>query len=148
MIRDATLKDIPELIEFLKPFHDEGGYMDISIDAKVMKINLQNMLSSPMHKIWVVERDGEICASLGVVSTEIWYSKRHYATNLFLCSNNKGKGSAGFLLRKFKKWCDSRPIIRDVTLGITSEIGDIKRVEQLYQAIGFKRLGGLFRLKI
>jgi hypothetical protein len=50
-------------------------------------------------------------------------------------------------LRKFKKWVDSRPLIKDVTLGITSEIGDYERVEKLYQAVGFKRLGGLFRLK-
>ena len=148
MIRDATLKDIPELIGFLKPFHDNGGYKDISINEKVAKTNLQMMLSSPMHKIWLVERDGEICAALGVVSTELWFTKRHFATNLFLCSNNKGKGSAGFLLRKFKKWVDSRPIIKDVTLGVTSEIGDTKRVGKLYQAVGFKRLGGLYRLTV
>jgi hypothetical protein len=49
-------------------------------------------------------------------------------------------------LRKFKTWVDSRPIIKDVTLGITSEIGDCDRVEKLYQTVGFKRLGGLFRL--
>ena len=148
MIRDATLKDIPELIGFLKPFHDNGGYKDISVNDKVAKTNLQMMLSSPMHKIWLVERDGEICAALGVVSTELWFTKRHFATNLFLCSNNKGKGSAGFLLRKFKKWVDSRPIIKDVTLGVTSEIGDLERVEKLYQSVGFKRLGGLYRLTV
>ena len=146
MIRDATLKDIRKLIEFLKPFHDNGGYKDISVNEKVAKTNLQMMLSSPMHKIWLVERDGQICAALGVVSTELWFTKRHFATNLFLCSNNKGKGSAGFLLRKFKKWVDSRPIIKDVTLGVTSEIGDTERVGKLYQAVGFKRLGGLYRL--
>ena len=89
MIRDATLKDIPELIGFLKPFHDNGGYKDISVNDKVAKTNLQMMLSSPMHKIWLVERDGEICAALGVVSTELWFTKRHFATNHFLCSNNK-----------------------------------------------------------
>ena len=49
-------------------------------------------------------------------------------------------------MRKFKTWVDSRPIIKDVTLGITSEIGDCDRVEKLYQTVGFKRLGGLFRL--
>ncbi len=146
MIRDATLKDISELMEFLHPFHDEGGYRDINIDRTTVAKNLQIMLSSPMHKIWVVERDGQICGALGVVSTELWFTKRHYATNLFLCANNKGRGSAGFLLRKFKRWVDSRPIIKDVTLGITSEIGDPERVEKLYQTVGFKRLGGLFRL--
>ena len=148
MIRDAKLRDIPELIEFLKPFHDNAGYRDISVNDKVVKTNLIDMLSSQMHKIWLVERDGEICAALGVVSTELWFTKRHFATNLFLCSNNKGKGSAGFLLRKFKKWVDSRPIIKDVTLGVTSEIGDTKRVGKLYQAVGFKRLGGLYRLTV
>ena len=105
------------------------------------------MLSSPMHKIWVVEKDGEICGALGVVSQELWFSKRHYATNLFLCTNNKGKGSAGFLLRKFKKWVNSRPLIRDVTLAVTSELGNADRVEQLYRAVGFKRLGGIYRLE-
>lgn len=147
MIREASLKDIQELVTFLTPFHDEGGYKDISIDRKVCAENLRTMLSSNMHKIWLVQRDGEICAALGVVSTELWFSKRHYATNLFLCANSKGRGSAGFLLRKFKRWVDSRPLIKDVTLGITSEIGDFERVEKLYQAVGFKRLGGLFRLK-
>jgi hypothetical protein len=146
MIRDASLKDISELMDFLQPFHDEGGYRDITIDKTTVSHNLKIMLSSPMHKIWVVERDGQICGALGVVSTELWFTKRHYATNLFLCANNKGRGSAGFLLRKFKSWVDSRPIIKDVTLGITSEIGDPARVEKLYQTVGFKRLGGLFRL--
>tara|TARA_B100000949_G_C14098131_1_gene372921 strand:+ start:140 stop:586 length:447 start_codon:yes stop_codon:yes gene_type:complete len=146
MIRDASLADIPELINFLEPFHDDGGYKDISVDKKTASSNLRSMLSSPMHRIWVVERDGTICAALGVVSTELWFTKRHYATNLFLCANDKGRGSAGFLLRKFKTWVDSRPIIKDVTLGITSEIGDCDRVEKLYQTVGFKRLGGLFRL--
>ena len=64
MIRDATLKDISELMEFLHPFHDEGGYRDINIDRTTVAKNLQIMLSSPMHKIWVVERDGQLsCGS-------------------------------------------------------------------------------------
>ena len=148
MAREATLRDIPHLIKFLTPFHDEGGYKDIPIQGKLASSNLQVMLSSPMHQIWVIERDGQICAALGVVSQELWFTKRHYATNLFLCANGKGKGTAGFLLRRFKKWVDGRPIIKDVTLAVTSELGDVKRVEKLYQAVGFKRLGGLFRLEI
>ena len=147
MSREATLNDVNSLIEFLKPFHESGGYKDIPPQTKLARTNLQVMLSSPMHKVWVVERDGQICAALGVVSQELWFTKRHYATNLFLCANNKGKGTAGFLLRRFKKWVDSRPIIKDVTFAVTSEIGDIERVEKLYQAVGFKRLGGLFRLE-
>ena len=148
MIREATLKDVKPLLSFLKTFHEEGVYKDISPQTQLAHTNLQVMLSSPMHKIWVIEREGEICASLGVVSQELWFTKRHYATNLFLCANNKGKGTAGFLLRRFKKWVDSRPIIKDVTLAVTSEIGDVERVEKLYQAVGFKRLGGVFRLEI
>lgn len=147
MSRVATHKDLHPLIDFLIPFHDEGGYKDISINRKTAHANLTHMLSSPMHKIWVVEKDGEICGALGVVSQELWFSKRHYATNLFLCTNNKGKGSAGFLLRKFKKWVNSRPLIRDVTLAVTSELGNADRVEQLYRAVGFKRLGGIYRLE-
>ena len=147
-MREATLKDVQPLIDFLTPFHEEGAYQDIPIQRRLTSSNLQSMLSSPMHKIWVVERDGRICSALGVVSQELWFTKRHYATNLFLCTNNKGKGTAGFLLRRFKKWVNSRPIIKDVTLAVTSEIGDIERVEKLYQAVGFKRLGGVFRLEI
>jgi len=147
MAREATRQDIQHLISFLSPFHEGGGYRDCSINKKTVEANLTSMLSSPMHKVWVIERDGEICAALGVVSTELWFSKRHYATNLFLCANNKGRGTAGFLLRRFKKWVDSRPIIKDVTLAVTSEIGDVQRVEKLYQRVGFKRLGGLYRLK-
>ena len=147
MIRDANLKDVAELIEFLTPFHDDGGYKDISINRDIAKKNLTAIFSSKMHHIWVVERDGQICAALGVVSTELWFSRRHYATNLFFCANGKGRGSAGFLLRKFKAWVQSKPIIRDVTLGVTSEIGDVERIEKLYQAVGFKKLGGLFRLE-
>ena len=102
MIRDAVLKDVNELIEFLTPFHDNGGYKDISINRDIAKKNLIAMFSSRMHHIWVVEKDGAICAALGVISTELWFSRRHYATNLFFCANGKGKGSGGFLLRKFK----------------------------------------------
>jgi hypothetical protein len=148
MLREATLKDVKPLLGFLKPFHEEGGYKDIAPQTKLAHTNLQVMLSSPMHKIWVVERDGRICSALGVVSQELWFTKRHYATNLFLCANGEGRGTAGFLLRCFKKWLDSRPIIKDVTFAITSELGDVDRVEKLYQAVGFKKLGGLFRLEI
>lgn len=145
MIREATIKDIKSLTLFLLPFHEKSGYTDIKPNSEVAKKNLEIMLSSRMHKIWVVERDGEICGSLGVVSNELWFTKRHYATNLFFCVNDKGRGTGGYLLRKFKRWIDSRPIIRDVTLAITSEMGDVERVEKLYQAVGFKRLGGLYR---
>ena len=148
MAREAKPKDIDGLIDFLIPFHDDGGYKDIEINRKTIKENLTHMLSSKMHKIWVVERDDEICAALGVVSNELWFSKRHYATNLFLCANNKGRGTAGFLLRRFKKWTSSRPLIRDVTLGVTSELGDPERVGRLYKACGFKNLGGVYRLEI
>jgi hypothetical protein len=147
MIRDANLKDVQPLIDFLTPFHDNGGYKDIKINRKVASDNLIAMLSSKMHHIWIVEKEGEICAALGVVSTELWFTKRHYATNLFFCSSNKGKGTAGFLLRKFKRWVADRPIIKDVTLGITSELGEVQRVEKLYEAVGFANLGGLYRLK-
>ncbi len=148
MAREATLKDIPGLIEFITPFHQEGGYKDIPFQNKIATANLTAMLSSPMHKIWVIERDGEICAALGVVSQELWFSKRHYATNLFLCANGRGRGTAGFLLRTFKQWVDSRPIIKDVTLAVTSELGNTERTEKLYKAVGFKELGGVYRLNI
>lgn len=146
MIREATLKDVKSIINFLRPFHEESGYKDIKIQDQSASQNLQIMLSSPMHKIWVIENDGEICAALGVISQELWFTKRHYATNLFFCSNDKGKGKAGFLLRKFKKWADERPAIKDVTFSITSDMGDLERVGKLYQAVGFKKMGGLFRL--
>ena len=145
MIREAKYTDINPLCDFLTPFHEDGAYSDISVNRKTAVKNITAMMSSPMHKIWVVERDGEICGALGVVSTELWFSKRHYATNLFLCTNTSGRGSAGFLLRAFKRWVNERPNIKDVTLAITSEIGDVERVEKLYQAVGFKKLGGLFR---
>ena len=146
MSREALVKDIYPLIEFLTPFHEGGGYKDISINRKTAHKNLTHMISSPMHKIWIVEKDGEICAALGVISTELWFAKKHYATNLFLCANNDGKGKAGFLLRRMKRWVESRPLISDVTLSVTSEIGDNERVGKLYNAVGFKRLGGVYRL--
>jgi len=146
MIRDATVKDIKNLISFLNELHDISGYSDIKVQEKVTEQNLQIMLSTPMHKIWVAEKDSKICGALGVVSQQLWFCKRHYTTNLFFCVNNQGKGSGAFLLRRFKRWVDSRPIIKDVTLSITSEIKDKNRVGKLYQAVGFKEIGGIFRL--
>jgi len=60
MIREATLKDVKSIINFLKPFHEESGYKDIKIQDQSASQNLQIMLSSPMHKIWIIENDGVV----------------------------------------------------------------------------------------
>jgi len=147
MIREAQAGDILALVAFMKSIQAGSAYEGIRHDDGVMRKNFTSMMSSPMHKIWILEIEGEICGALGAISNELWFSRSKFATDLFCVVNDRGRGKGYLLVKRFLDWTRTRPAIKDVTMSISSELGDVERTEALYERLGLKRIGTLFRLE-
>jgi len=145
MIRKATLRDITEIVVFLKSVQPYSAYDGIKVYDDHLKKNLTHLLSTPMGLLLVVEKDGKICGALGAVANSLWFSRRRYATDLFCVVNADGKGYGVGLVRRFLLWARAIPGVKEIYTSVSSEMDDAGRTDRLYKKIGWRRVGGLYR---
>ncbi len=144
MIRKAKAVDVHQVISLCTELHAKSSYSHIPIDNDKFKRLFVSMVFSNQSFIWVAEYDGEITAVLMGMVDEVFFSKKKYATDLLFHSKRGG----GYLVRRFIKWAKEQKNVVDILVGVSSDVGDAKRVGALYEALGLKHSGGIYKTAV
>jgi hypothetical protein len=140
MIRPATMFDAQQIVDLAVPLMAKYPLMaDVGRTRDLMRL----LISSRAHFAWVADNDGAVTgALLAATGDNAWAKKKHSAVLLWL-SRTAGDGAA--LLRKYRDWVLTRPVIR--VAGFSPDINDIDpRAWKLAERIGFERHGGSYLL--
>lgn len=141
MIRPATLADIDAI--FRLAFKDVQSYVLLRPDYKKMRKGIMMSISGANHFSWVSENAGKVNGVLiGLTSDNLWAQRK----NCFVAFwKAEVAGDGAKLLREFKRWVQSRRIIR--VAGFVPDSNHIDmRAYDLAQRIGFRRCGGAYLL--
>lgn len=126
MIRKATGKDIPELLEMASAMHAESPrYRSKTYHAPLMEQFFNVLLEGEDYCVFVSENDGQITAFFkGSVSTFFFSMTDKYASDLgfYVKPEFRGGGAAVKLIAAYEEWARKKGVLdEDIMIGVSSE---------------------------
>lgn len=146
MIRQGRFSDIKGIIKVFEEAHDKSVSFHVPINIKELTKSLQIIINSREHCCFVTEIDGQIEGVMLGVSNPMWYTRMRQATDLFLYTTDKGKGTGAWLMRRFISWAKRQPGVKEIMVGVSSGI-DYERTIELYKRMGAKQVGAMFYIE-
>lgn len=134
LIRLATAPDIPTLVELMREFHAESGYV---LDEPKAGASFATLLSDPaLGAVWIFEDDG---AAAGYVVLTVRFSMEYggrdgFIDDLYVRPEYRGRGIARAGLRKLFAECSRRGL-----LAVHAEVaGGDGPAQRLYRSFGMR----------
>ena len=148
-VRLADIGDIKRIHELAKELLEQSVYAGIKMDDTQFKRTVASLIGSKTGAVFVVVDDDDMVHGflLGIIDT-LFFSKARYATDLATYVRAEFRMFAPFMFRRFVTWAKSKPNVAEITLGISSGIGDTGRVGRMYERIGFQPVGGLYVMRV
>lgn len=147
MIRPAKFGDIPSIFDMIVEGHSRSKYAGRdAVDAKECKSLLMGAIQRHGLKreggtcVLVTERvDGFI---MGILDRVYHVGTKLTAQDMFFYARATSfpQDRVG-LLDAYIRWADSVPNVIEIRNGITDILGDVEKVELIYQRMGFRRCG-------
>ena len=145
-IRAAESKDISAIYEVALEAHAKSNYKNVPVDEKTLRQLILMMIYDKNSCVYVTEDAvGVNGFVLGMVE-ELFFSRKRYGTDLMIYARKPMDGVR--LLRKLTEWIKTKPRDVEITLGITSGIGDPERTGKLYEAMGYEPIGGMYMMNL
>lgn len=141
MIRPAVLADVNAIFDIA--LYEAGRYSGLKPDLIKIRGGIIQSISSAKHIALVAEHDGEVTGTLiGLTSENLWAQRSNCLIVLWY---SRIAGDGINMLRAFKKWVQSRRLIR--VAGFVSDSEHIGvRTWLLVEHMGFYRCGGAYLL--
>lgn len=140
MIRNATEKDIPKLVEMGQALHDESTYSHVEYSPERVAETCRLMIANGF--LVVAEKAGEV---IGVMMGDVyipWYTNERMGIDytLYITPEHRNGLIAVKMIKRFEEWCISmgaKQIRPGIGTGNPSAI-------RLYKALGYKSVGEWF----
>ncbi len=147
-MREATVSDIPKLINLGEQMHLESTYAKHPFDPEKCRVLAETLIQSSSGFIWLEEKEGEIIAWMAGGISEQWFSHQLVAFEygLFVAQSQRGGTTAMRLLRKFKQWAVKNGA-HLINLGITTGVHEDK-TGGMYERMGFVKTGSLYVMEV
>lgn len=140
MIRNATVNDIPKMIEIGKNLANSTTYKSVNYSEERIEATIKILIE---HGFCVVaEKNGEVVGSMmGDVYTP-WYSNDRMGIDYVLYIEREHRNGllAVKMIKKFEQWCISMGV-KQIRPGIGT--GD-KNAIRMYKALGYQSVGEWF----
>lgn len=147
MIREATLFDIDALVDLARFFVPKVGAATLS--EKRFRPEICKLIKSESAIVLIAEHEGDVVGGLVGQIGRVWYSDDLYATDLAFVVRAEYSGLYAWLLaKKFIRWAKSDERVVEVTMQISSGMGDVERVGRLYESLGLANMGGCYTMRV
>jgi len=137
MIRNATVEDIPKLVEFGQQLHDTSTYKHINYAPEKVEATMKTLIAAGFAVVAV--KDGEVVGGMaGDVHTP-WYShdRMGFDYSIYIEPQHRNGLIAVKMIKRFEEWCIGMGA-KQIRPGIGT--GD-PSVLRLYKALGYNTVG-------
>ena len=137
MIREATVDDVPSLVEMGARFIAETGYRNhIAINPRALANLMIGLIDAVSGVIFVSEKDGK---PVGMIGAHVYMHPMSLEsvgaeTFWWVEPEARGKGSGIRLLKKAEAWADERGAVR------MQMVAPNERVAKVYSALGYTKI--------
>lgn len=140
IVRKATLKDVPVLLEFEQGLIHAERPMDSTIkDGKISYYDVSEFIKNEDSELYVVELNHEIVAS-GYAKIKpdrhyLKHIKQGYLGFMFVPEIHRGKGYNKLIINALIEWCKARNVFE-----IRLDVYDVNdSAIKAYEKAGFKK---------
>ena len=146
MIRPATTDDIDQMIELGEVMWAESRYSKMNLDLAKGRHVLTALLAFARGIVFVKELAGRIIGMFWGMVEEHFFgtSLRSFDLILYVHPDHRTGRTGLALLKAYIAKAKELGAV-DIMIGNTTDI-DADKVGRLYEAVGFKRVGGLYAL--
>ena len=148
-VRLADIPDIDAIVELGRELLSKSVYQGIKPDEQKFKVTVAGLIGHKRGVVYVIVDDDNKPQGffLGMVE-ELFFSSKQYATDLAVYVRDGYRNLAPRMYNKFIAWAKNKPKVVEITLGVSSGIGDTERVGDLYEKLGLSRVGGLYLMRV
>lgn len=147
MIRDATLADIPQLVDLGRQMAAESPrYSRLPYSAEKLDRLFRHLVESPNGFLMLWQDRESISGSMAGCVAEHWMSTALIATDfgVYVNSSRRGGVAAAGMIKRFIAWASAMGAV-DTTLGISTEV-NVEQTACFYKALGLRQFGLLFEV--
>lgn len=147
MIRDATLDDVPALVELGALMAAESPhYAHLPYSPAKMDRLFHTLIESADGFLMLAEANGVVVGVMAAMIGEHWMSEARIATDfgVYLNADHRGSSAAARMVKRFLKWADERGSMQ-TTLGISTEV-NVDQTARFYALLGLRQFGLLFEV--
>lgn len=143
-IRTGDIPDMDGICDLASELLSQSFYADIKPDETKFRLFVAGMMGSKGGIVLVIVDDDDKPQGfmLGVVE-ELFFSRKRMATDLAIYVREGYRQFAPRMIKAFIEWAESKPRVVQVTLGLSSGIGDTERTGTMYHKLGFSHMGGI-----
>lgn len=144
-IREAKQDDINDILPMAIEMHAESRYKALKFDVeKTAEFLTWCMLNEDCLLIVAETNTGEIVGGFAGAAMEQWFSNDRYATDfaLFVSHQHRGSTAAYKMISHYVGWASLKNA-KLIQLGVSTGVHP-EETGKFFEAIGFKRYGGLY----
>lgn len=140
IVRKATKKDLPVLMEFMKGLVEAERPMDPTIkDGNIVYYDLTEIMANEESDLFVVELNNELVAS-GYAKIKddrpyLKHKKQGYLGFMFVPEKHRGNGYNKLIMDALLKWCKNKNIF-EIRLDVYQDNPSAIRA---YEKVGMKK---------
>ncbi len=144
MIRNATLIDIPRMVELAERFHAESALAHLPFNRDKLARVMAGLIDYRKGLAIVAVRNGEVIGGFLGVAEEHFFSDAAFSFDLctFIAPEHRGGFAAVALLRAYVRWAKARGVA-EINAGVASGI-DHDTAIAVFERVGFVRTGVTF----
>ena len=148
-IRIANVPDVKAIVEIAYELIAESAYDGIKVDESKFRLACAGLMGSKNGLVLVIVDDDDKPQGflMGIID-ELFFSRSRYATDLAVYVRKGYRHLAPRMFKEFIAWAKSKPRIVEITLGVSSGIGNTERIGKMYESLGFASVGGLYMQRI
>lgn len=146
-VREAKIDDVSQIHALAKELLEQSVYSGIKMDDTRFRTICAHLIGSKSGCVLVVDDEGSVQGFMMGLIDQLFFSRSRYATDLAVYVREAYRSYAPWMFRRFVNWARSKPLVAEITLGISSGIGDTERTGKMYQTLGFQPVGGLYVMR-
>lgn len=148
-VRDARVEDILRIYDLGLELLDDSFYRGIKVNDTKFKRTVAMLIGSKLGKVLVIADEQDIAQGFLVgMADELFFSNSKFVTDLCMYARPDARYMAGFMIKRFLRWGMSVKGVVEITLGISSGMGDPERIGRIYERLGLTRVGGLYMMRV
>lgn len=142
-IRKATTNDFDGILELMKRMQPGTNYADVPIDDQSVKMLVGSGIFERRETAYVAEHEGKVTGVIvGGLTPYLWNRNMFHAIDVLFMAEAGG----AWLLKKFIWWAKKHHKTHSIIL--VEDGGQQERTKALYERVGFKQIGGAFRMEV
>jgi GNAT superfamily N-acetyltransferase len=144
MIRNATLIDVPRMVDLAERFHAESALAHLPFNRDKLARVMAGMIDYRKGLALVAVRGGEVIGGFLGIAEEHFFSDALFSADLciFIAPEHRGGFTAAALLRAYVRWA-KRLGVTEINAGVSSGIAH-DTAFAVFERVGFARTGVTF----